>query len=148
MHPSTGKLRDSDYVRLAEFRYAMRRFLAFSEEAARTAGLTPRQHQALLSIRGWPDGPPNIAELAGRLLVRHHTAAGLVNRLAAMHLVRRTPSLEDRRMVRLTLTREGSRLLETLSLAHRAELRTWSPRILAVLESINHSTDHTGPPPR
>ena len=127
----------SDYETLAEFRAALREFLAFSETAAKAAGLTPRQHQALLAIKGGREGrAPAIGELARRLRVRHHSAVSLVDRLVALGLVRRRTATSDRRRVELGLTRLGERKLERLSAAHREELRQVAPRLEALLASI------------
>jgi DNA-binding MarR family transcriptional regulator len=78
-----------DYRRLSEFRYLIRRFLEFSEAAAARAGLTPRQHQALLAIKGAQDSPATIGYLAERLRIRHHSAVELVDRLAEAGLIER-----------------------------------------------------------
>lgn len=114
---------DDEYGRIAEFRYQLRRFLHFSEEAAKAAGLTPRQHQALLAIRGFPDGrDPTIGELAERLQIRHHSAVELVNRMVSAGLVDRKESDIDRRQVLVGLTAAGRSRLEKLTLTHRDEL--------------------------
>jgi DNA-binding MarR family transcriptional regulator len=106
---------------LAAFRYTLRRFLHFSEQAAEVVGLTPHQHQALLAVRGG-GGPMTVGDLAERLQVRHHSAVGLVDRLVRGGLLSRRPSPVDGRAVRLHLTARGSRLLERLTAAHRREL--------------------------
>ena len=100
--------------------------------AAREAGLTPAQHQALLAIKGMP-GPVTVGTLAGWLGVRHHSAVGLVDRLAALKLVARRPDPADRRRVRLALTPRADAKLATLSQIHRAELRRFSKALLAAL---------------
>jgi DNA-binding MarR family transcriptional regulator len=126
-----------EYEALAEFRYAVRQFLAFSEEAAKAVGLTPRQHQALLAIRGAAAGGRlTVGELAERLVIRPNSAVGLVNRLEADDLVTRASPAADRRQVLVTLTPRGQQLLEQLSTAHRAELRRLGPRLRAVLEAL------------
>ena len=131
----TPRLTQAEYEALAEFRHALRQFLRFSEEAAAAVGLTPRQHQALLAIRGAPGGAhPSVGDLARRLQVRHHSAVGLVDRLASLGLVRRLPSERDRRQVLVALTARGERLLARLSAAHREEIRHLGPRLQAVLE--------------
>lgn len=102
----------------------MRQFLRFSEEAAHAVGLTPQQHQALLAIKGFPGREQiTIGELAERLQVKHHSAVGLVNRLAAQELVVREHSSEDRRQVFVSLTTAGEDVLARLTAAHRMELR-------------------------
>src|SRR5687768_6758592 len=109
---------------LSTFRYALRQFLRFSDEAARAVGLTPQQHQALLSIHGHPArAQVTISELAERLQIRHHSAVGLVDRLVALKLVKREGGRADRRQVFVRLTRAGASVLDRLSAAHREELR-------------------------
>jgi DNA-binding MarR family transcriptional regulator len=129
------RVTQAEYEALAEFRHALRQFLRFSEEAASAVGLTPRQHQALLAIRGAPGGAqPSVGDLARRLQVRHHSAVGLIDRLASLGLVRRRPNERDRRQVFVALTARGERLLARLSAAHREEIRHLRPRLEAVLE--------------
>jgi DNA-binding MarR family transcriptional regulator len=131
------KVGQAEYEALADFRQAVREFLRFSETAAAEAGLTPRQHQALLAIRGAHGGAPlTVGELAGKLYVRHHSAVGLVDRLAALGLVARRPGKPDRRRVLVALTAAGQRVLAGLSAAHREELRQLGPRLRAALEAV------------
>jgi len=127
----------SDYHALAEFRYQIRRFLYFSETAAHGEGLEPQQHQMILAIRASaePDGP-TIGTLADYLLIRHHSAVGLIDRLVNRGLVVRTPGTKDRREVRVNLTREGDDVLGRLSAQHRAELRESIPALIKVLTSL------------
>src|SRR4051794_11474495 len=101
-----GAITDRDYVALAAFRLALRRFSAFSEAEATAAGLTPRQHQALLAIRGASAGAGGvgIGDLAAHLLIRHNSAVELVNRLAEADLVRRQPDPKDARRIVVALT--------------------------------------------
>src|SRR4051812_25363245 len=110
----------SDHQALAELRYQIRRFLHFSEEAARTAGLEPRQHQLMLALKGLPkDVRPRIGELAERLQIQHHSTVELVNRLANGGYVRRRREGPDRREVLLALTPKGENVLQELSLHHK-----------------------------
>lgn len=105
-----GAMRDSDYAALAQFRYQIRSFLAFSEAAAAQQGLTPTQHQALLGIKGFVrPGPATVGDVARFLLIRHHSAVELINRLAKLELVSRVADPEDARRVLLKLTKKGSR---------------------------------------
>ena len=124
---------------LADFRYALRRFVSFSAEAAREAGVSPQQHQALLALKAFPAGADvTIGDLAARLCIRHHSAVGLVNRLATRNFVRRVRSSGDRRHVRLELTAYGNSFIARLSAAHRDELKRVGPelhRLLRELES-------------
>jgi len=128
------RLTRSDYERLAEFRYLLRQFLIFSEEAADRAGLTAQQHQALLAIKGFGAAQPlTVGELAGRLGIKHHSAVGLVDRLLAKSLVRRQAGARDRRQVMIRLTPRAERLLARLSAAHRAELERLAPLLQTLL---------------
>jgi DNA-binding MarR family transcriptional regulator len=131
------KVRQAEYEALADFRQAVREFLRFSETAAAAAGLTPRQHQALLAIRGAHGGVPlSVGDLAQTLYVRHHSAVGLVDRLVALGYVARQTGKPDRRRVLVALTPAGQRVLAGLSAAHRDELRQLGPRLRAALESV------------
>lgn len=126
-----------EYEVLAEFRYTLRRFLHFSKNAAEEVGVTPQQHQALLAIMGFPDREKiTIGELAERLQIRHHSAVGLVNRLETENLIDRTPALNDRRQVFISLTGHGLSVLEQLSNTHREELRLLAPQLRLLLERI------------
>src|SRR3954451_10344845 len=95
---------DDEYRALSDFRYHIRRFLHFSEEAARSVGLEPQQHQMLLAIRGHRDEEPTIGQVADLLAVRPHSAVGLADRLEQRGLLERVRSEVDRRQVRLRLT--------------------------------------------
>lgn len=126
-----------DYLALASFRYALRNFLHFSAEAARVAGLSPQQHQALLAIKGFPERDSmTVGELAERLRLRHHSTVGLIDRLAKRRLVRRTAAREDRRKVHVSLTPQGEKLIGRLSAVHREELRRMEPALRQLLEVI------------
>jgi DNA-binding MarR family transcriptional regulator len=126
-----------DYQALAEFRYQVRRFLAFSEREARAAGLESQQHQLLLAVKGLPKGQrPTIGTLAERLQVRHHSAVELVNRLVERRLATRRRSDVDGREVLIQVTARGEQLLRRLSLAHKDELRSMGPSLVRVLETI------------
>src|SRR5580692_10672203 len=125
----------ADYEALAELRYQIRRFLHFSEQAAREAGLEPRQHQLMLTLKGLPAGTrPRIGELAERLQIQHHSAVELANRLAAGGYVKRHRGGEDRREVLLSLTPKGEKILRTLSIHHKDELRMQGPALVAALK--------------
>ena len=120
----------ADYQRLSEFRYLIRRFLEFSQTQANEAGLTPRQHQALLAIKGFPDGGPvTVGDLAERLRVRHHSAVELVNRLSEAGLVIRDQDKDDQRRVFLKLTEHAEDRLAELSAAHLDELERIEPML-------------------
>lgn len=116
-------LSDDAYARLLALRTGLRQFQRWSEQRARTAGLTPAQHQLLLAVRGHGDPRgPTIGEVADYLLLRHHSAVGLVDRTDAAGLVRRERDADDHRVVRLHLTEEGARRLEALSALHLEEI--------------------------
>ncbi|MGD0835820.1 MAG: MarR family transcriptional regulator [Polyangia bacterium] len=126
-----------DYQALAEFRYQIRRFLAFSERAARASGLESQQHQLLLAIKGLPEGHrPTIGTLAERLQVRHHSAVELVNRMVERRLATRRRSDVDGREVLIQVTARGEQLLRRLSLAHKDELCSVGPSLVRALKSI------------
>jgi DNA-binding MarR family transcriptional regulator len=134
---SAAELDLNGYRLLAEFRYLLRGFLEFSEVAARGAGLTAGQHQALLAIKGFPsDRGPSVGELAERLRIRHHSAVELIDRLADADLCTRTHDAVDRRRVVLGLTDHAERLLAALSAAHLAELRALRPALQGILERL------------
>jgi len=137
MHSRTERsLTNGEYRVLARFRFALRVFLRFSEDAARQAGMTPNQHQLLLAIRGFPDGAPTIGEVADWLQLRHHSTVELIDRAVGADLVARTTDPEDRRRQRLALTDRGERLLASLSAAHREELRRFREEMAEVLREL------------
>ncbi|MBV9673432.1 MAG: MarR family transcriptional regulator [Verrucomicrobia bacterium] len=134
---SSHLLTKAEYEMLARFRYHLRRFLQFSQEAAQTAGVTPRQYQALLAIKGFPDRDfVTVGELAEQLQIVHHAAVELINRLAAQNLVERQPDPDDRRKVLVKLSRSGTKVLGKVSAAHRLEIRRLGPGLLPLLESL------------
>lgn len=138
-------LTSADYQSLAEVRYQIRRFLHFSEQVSRKAGLEPHQHQLMLALKGLPKGVrPRIGELAERLQIQHHSTVELANRLAARGYIRRQRAGEDRREVLVSLTPKGVRILRELSLHHRAELRTQGPALLAALLRAIHMSQTGG----
>lgn len=131
------RISNADYRSLASFRYEIRKFLSFSEQAAREAGIEPQQHQLLLAVRGLPEGTrPTIRAVAERLCVQHHTTVALVDKLEARGLIERERSSTDRREVLLKLTAEGEDMLRSLSALHREQLRTVGPDMLAALQTI------------
>lgn len=131
------KLTLSDYQALAEFRHQIRKYLHFSEQAVRDAGLERGQYQLMLAIKGMPAGVrPRIRELAQRMQIRHHSAVELVNRLEAGRYVRRQRAQDDRREVLLALTPFGERTLSELALHHHEELRSAGPTLVAALRRL------------
>lgn len=124
-----------DYEALARLRYELRKFQAFSSAAAAKAGLTPQQHQALLIIRGFsaPDAV-SIGDLAKYLLIRHHTAVGLVDRMTRLELISRVVDDADARRVLIKLTREGEKRLQKLTEIHLKELQAIGPTLSGMLK--------------
>lgn len=127
-----------DYVALAEFRFLLRGFIEFSEVAARHAGLTPRQHQALLQIKGFPASQAvTVGALAARLHVRHHSAVELADRLEQAGLVERVADRADRRRVLIRLTAKAETLFVGLARAHQQELQRLCPSLSGLLEKFS-----------
>jgi DNA-binding MarR family transcriptional regulator len=133
----TPRPTDDDYRRLLELRTGLRRFLRWSEEQARGAGMTPAQHQLLLASRGDGDERgPTVTDVAGYLLLRHHSAVGLIDRAEAAGLVVRGPDPDNPSAVRLRLTEKGSDQLEALSELHLEELEHLAPTMHALWEAL------------
>ncbi len=131
------ELSESDYRLLFELRRSIRRFLRFSEEAARSQGIEPQQHQAMLAIRANQDsGVARIGNIADWMQLRHHSAVELVDRLAMRGLVERWRDDDDRRFVNVRLTSEGEQVLAELTRHHQAELRQAGPALARVLAQI------------
>jgi DNA-binding MarR family transcriptional regulator len=131
------KLTVADYRALAEFRYQIREFFAFSDRAVQAAGLERGQYQLMLAIKGMPERlRPRIREVANQLHVQHHSAVELINRLEAGGHVRRERAEDDRREVLLALTPKGEKVLEELALHHHAELQEEAPRLVAALRRV------------
>ena len=123
----------ADFAHLLAFRVSLRQFQHWSENQARGAGLTHVQHQLLVAIKGHAgDTPPSVGDLAGYLMLRHHSAVELVDRAEAVGIVQRSPDPEDARVVRVQLTTRGDRLVTALTQAHLAELR----KLAAVLNEL------------
>ncbi|MEO8723464.1 MAG: MarR family transcriptional regulator [Sphingobium sp.] len=129
-------LTDADYAALADFRHTLRQFHAFSESKAGEVGLTPQQHQALLVIRGAEPGTVTIGHVAARLILKPHSASGLIDRLEALGLVARQAASGDRRQARLELTEKAQSLLAKLSATHREEIRRLRPMLLDLLSQL------------
>jgi DNA-binding MarR family transcriptional regulator len=142
-------LEQRQYERLLDFRTGLRRFLRWSADQAAAAGLTPAQHQLLLAVRGHRDpAGPTIRDVAGYLLVRHHSAVELVDRAAAAGLVERRRDGEDSRAVRLRLTPDGAERLASLTAPHLEELGRLAPRLEALWDGLGTvaGVDQSGPP--
>jgi DNA-binding MarR family transcriptional regulator len=124
-----------DYQALLRFRTALRRFHSWSEQQAKVVGLTHAQHQLLLAVKGHPGpGAPTIGDVAGYLLLRHHSAVELVNRVQAAGLLDRDRDGADARVVRLRLTEKGEQCLEQLTGLHLAELGQLAPLLAHVVD--------------
>lgn len=127
-------LSTAQYAALANFRFQLRRFLAFSEAAASRAGLPPQQHQALLTLAGHAGRTPaTVGLLAEQLLIAPHTAAELVARMVESGLLTKTRAAEDRRRSELALTPRAEALLRTLTATHLEELRGLAPALAKAL---------------
>jgi DNA-binding MarR family transcriptional regulator len=131
------------YRQLAEFRFRIRQFLHFSEEAARSNDIEPQQHQLLLAIKGLPDGiRPTVTALSHRLCLRHHSTVELVDRLVEQGAVVRRHNEQDRREVFIELTPYGEKLLHRLSSLLWQELRVTGPALaVSLLAVVNHSIE-------
>lgn len=136
--PNTqSELTQDDFESLARFRFAIRQYLIFAEQGAKAVGLTSQQHQALLAIKAQSfSGVMTVGELAKRLLLRPHSTAELINRLAAADLISRDTAAHDRRMVNLQLTPKGETVLAKLSDRNLRELRTVAPAFENLLDRL------------
>jgi len=135
-----GRVTAADYVALGSFRHALRHFLHFSEQAARRAGLSAQQHQALLVVKALSSHEAvTVGSLAAALISQHHSTVGMDDRLVKKRLLKRTPSTEDRRKVLVSLTSQGEKVVEALSAAHRHELRRIGPELRRWLENLDEN---------
>jgi DNA-binding MarR family transcriptional regulator len=122
---------------LAEFRYALRQFLQFSEQRAIEAGLHPQQHQLMLQIAGAPEGAETtVSYMAERLGLRHHSVVELSKRCEQAGLIDRQQTEMDRRCVVLELTPLGLRVIQALSADHERELSELVPTLIQSLTQI------------
>src|SRR5579871_225098 len=138
MPADPATLSPGDYSALGEFRYRIRRFLHFSEMAAREEGLEPQQHQLLLAVRSLEQAEelPTIGALADHLLIRHHSAVGLIDQMEERGLIERVRGTDDRRQVKVRLTPRGQEKLTRLSVIHREELRNSGPALVEALSGV------------
>jgi DNA-binding MarR family transcriptional regulator len=140
-------LDQSDFEHLLELRTGLRRFLRWSEQQAKAAGLTPAKHQLLMAIRGHPDpAGPTIGEVADYLVLRHHSAVGLIDRAVKDGLVERNPDPASKSVVRVTLTDAGEAKLEQLAEAHVQELAHLAPTMRALWRALEHPDGHAPHP--
>ena len=139
----------ADYQALAEFRYQIRKFLHFSDSAIEGAGLERSQYQLMLTIKGMPDGVrPRIRDIADRMLIQHHSAVELIDRLETGGYVRRERGQNDRREVLLALTAKGERVLGQLALHHHEELQNAAPKLVGALRRVTRDRRHDEGSPR
>jgi DNA-binding MarR family transcriptional regulator len=118
------RITEAQLQQLLALRSDLRRFLRWSEQQANAAGVTPAQHQLLLAVRGHPGpGEPTIGDVAEHLMLRHHSAVGLVDRAVSAGLVSRHRDDADHRVARVSLTAKGERILDSLAAQHLEELR-------------------------
>ena len=137
-------LSQEDFTRLLQLRTGLRRFLRWSEQQAKAAGLTPAKHQLLLAVRGHPNpSGPTIGEIADYLVLRHHSAVGLIDRAAADGLVKRNADHHSKSVVRITLTSAGIEKLDRLSEAHLEELAHLAPTMRALWRAIEQAEAQT-----
>lgn len=128
---------EPDFKAMAELRYQIRRFLRFSENAARQAGIEAQQHQLMLAVRGLPDNlKPTIGVLAERMQLQHHSTVELIDRLVERGFLCRLRATDDRRRVLVKLTHDGEEFLKTLSLHHLQELRSAGPKFVKILQEL------------
>lgn len=131
------ELTHAEYRALAEFRYQLRLFLRRGEQASRDAGLEPQQHQLLLVVKGLPeDASATVGTLAERLQLQHHSTVELINRLVDQGLVQRKRDSQDKRLVLVSLTARGERVLRELSHFHHSELRSSAPEVVSALRKL------------
>jgi DNA-binding MarR family transcriptional regulator len=139
MHHASQQL---DFQAMAELRYRIRRFLRFSENTARQAGIEPQHQQLLLAIKGLPIGmKPTISVLAERMQLQHHSAVGLIDRLVDRGLLIRLRATDDKRQVLIKLSRDGEAILRRLAVHHLHELQSVGPRFVTVLQDLLKRTN-------
>ena len=135
-----------NFKSMAELRYQIRRFLRFSENAARQAGIEPQQHQLLLAVRGLPEGiRPTVGVLAERMQLQHHSTVELIDRLVDRGFLCRLRATDDRRQVLVKLTHDGEEFLEKLSLHHLQELQSVGPTFVKVLQTLIENSRSSDP---
>jgi DNA-binding MarR family transcriptional regulator len=140
-------LDQADFEHLLELRTGLRRFLRWSEQQAEAGGVTPAQHQLLLAVRGHPDSAgPTIGDIADYLVLRHHSAVGLVDRAVRDGLVERNPDPDSKSVVRVTLTPTGAAKLGALAKAHLEEIAHLAPTMRALWRALERSNGDTPHP--
>jgi DNA-binding MarR family transcriptional regulator len=132
------------YQGLAGFRLALRRFMAAAEAISKTAGVTQQQYQALLAIKTWPSQTMTMGDLAEQLMLTHHAAVQLVNRMTKAGVAERAPSSTDRRSVLLRLTPAGEALIDRLAGLHLSEILRQEPQITRSLRRLRRVSSEPG----
>jgi DNA-binding MarR family transcriptional regulator len=134
---TASDLSDAEFEQLLALRTGLRRFVHWSEEQARVAGITPAQHQLLLAVRGHPaEVGPTIGELAGYLLLRPHSTSELIDRAVGAGLLTRAPDPGNASIVRVALTPLGNEKLRELSAVHLQELAELGPTMRTLWKAI------------
>lgn len=137
VEPQAAAVSAASYRQLADFRYRIRLFLRFSEEAARDHGIEPQQHQLLLVLKGLPEGVrPTVRAISSRLCLRHNSTVELINRLAERGALKKRHCEEDKREVLVELTANGEALLQSLSVLHLEELQNTGRALTDALQGI------------
>jgi DNA-binding MarR family transcriptional regulator len=140
-------LAQSDFEHLLELRTGLRRFLRWSEQQAKAAGLSAAKHQLLLAIKGHPDpAGPTIGEIADYLVLRHHSAVELVDRAVQDGLVKRNADPTIKSVVRVTLTSAGAAKLDALAEAHLQEIAHLAPTMRTLWRTLEQG-DGNAPHP-
>jgi DNA-binding MarR family transcriptional regulator len=135
-------LEQSDFEHLLELRTGLRRFIRWSDQQAQSAGLTPAKHQLLLAVKGHPDpAGPTIGEVADYLVLRHHSAVGLIDRAVKDGLVKRNKD-RAKGVVRVTLTRAGNDKLDALAEAHLEEIAHLAPTMRTLWRALENGDGH------
>jgi DNA-binding MarR family transcriptional regulator len=133
------ELSQQDFAALLEFRSRLRRFLVWSERQAKEAGLTSRQHQLLLAVKGHTDRRgPTVGELADYLQLRHHSTVELIDRAVEAGLVARCRDDDDARVIRVRMQAGGDRTLLALTRQHLIELRELAPALDHLAATLEH----------
>jgi DNA-binding MarR family transcriptional regulator len=139
-------LEQADFEHLLELRTGLRRFIRWSDQQAQAAGLTPAKHQLLLAIKGHPDpSGPTIGEVADYLVLRHHSAVGLIDRAVEDGLVKRNKD-RTKGVVRVTLTRAGDDKLDALAETHLQEIAHLAPTMRTLWRALEHADGNTPHP--
>ncbi|MGV2102832.1 MULTISPECIES: MarR family winged helix-turn-helix transcriptional regulator [unclassified Rhizobium] len=132
---------DEVYDGLAGFRLAMRRFLSFSEAALAEAGVTSQQYQVLLVVRTAPGRQIKLRDLAEQMLMHHHGAVQLVDRICSADLAERIPAEDDKRSVLIGMTNKGEKVLEGLARVHVDGMLENEPLLAESLSRLRQVTE-------